>query len=846
MKTELDSSKLKNNIYKTILFFSVVALSSSCISIKNWKEDQYLLAEQRIEGNNETDYYDLEALFQQKDNRKIGLFVQNYPYVWLYEMGENAYKTELEYDSLILHYQQKGREGKARRLQKQKDKRYTTKKWDEKIEKNLGNLDKIIKLRKKKNKQKEKIEEYRTEGNWMMRSVGDPPVFYDSLLTEKTRREMILYLHTQGFFQGEVEIQKEYKKRQKVVVTYLISENEPTIINDVTYYGDTTILNLVDTEESLLQELTRYIRNNLDGERTRIHQLLRNNGYYNFNRQYVRFNVDTNLVDFAREENPRKLANIQVFIEDPFDEQNDSLLLKHQEFFYDHTQVFVVEEDDTVTVRNKVHENIHFRYSKRRYYSPRVLGHRIKFRPFDLYGFDKTLNTQKSLLDLNMFRFVNITFTEDDNRLLTNIYASPLDKYQFSVEAGLNVGVGLPGPFVNFSFLNRNTFGGAEIFETNLQFLVDGQASFSQNNQTYSSIETIFSTSLTFPQLILPTRLRFQFFDFNPTTTVKAGLNFARRPEYIRTAINASISYRGYKRFSTYNLTLLEANIVNTLRVDSTFRAQLNLNPALRASFGQALVTSTYATYTYNNATGEGVENPQYFRVLLESGGTNLDLLNNVVGRDDQIFGLNYFQFVKTSASYHYTWKVTPIHSLAFRVFGGYALPYGRANTLPYEKFFFSGGSNSNRAWLGRRLGPGSFSRRNADGTINYDIEQPGEIIMEANIEYRFPMIGFIEGALYADAGNVWTREIERDENGEPLRPGADFSFDRFYREIALGSGLGLRFDFSFLVLRFDTGIKIYDPGRDEGRKWAIADFDWGAPFRNNQILVNIGIGYPF
>ena len=204
------------------------------------------------------------------------------------------------------------------------------------------------------------------------------------------------------------------------------------------------------------------------------------------------------------------------------------------------------------------------------------------------------------------------------------------------------------------------------------------------------------------------------------------------------------------------------------------------------------------------------------------------------------------YQFLKLNFDYRKTKPLNPNTTFAYRINAGIAKPYSDNAVLPYEKYFFAGGSNGIRAWRPRRLGPGSFTPLDSTETgplVNYDFEQQGEILLEGSVELRKNLVGFIDYALFFDFGNIWT--IRNDNS----RPGSQFELDRFYKEIALSGGLGLRFDFSFLVLRLDAGIKLYDPARPEGRRFILSKDFYEAPFTaaaSEPVVFNIGIGYPF
>ncbi|NJO03499.1 MAG: BamA/TamA family outer membrane protein [Bacteroidia bacterium] len=209
---------------------------------------------------------------------------------------------------------------------------------------------------------------------------------------------------------------------------------------------------------------------------------------------------------------------------------------------------------------------------------------------------------------------------------------------------------------------------------------------------------------------------------------------------------------------------------------------------------------------------------------------------------DNTVLGLKLFQYWRINPTFHFYLPLRGDNqSLAFRINTGIAKPFGDSETLPYEKFFFAGGGSSIRAWQPRRLGPGAFTPPvNEDGTFDYRFERPGEIILEGNIEYRFPMVSFIRGAVFLDVGNVWTI----DEN--PQQPGGQFHWDQFWQQLAIGTGFGFRFNLPFLLFRLDFGLKVYDPARRSDRRWVIRQFNPFNPFAQDLMLVNIGIGYPF
>ncbi|WP_299466075.1 BamA/TamA family outer membrane protein [uncultured Microscilla sp.] len=830
----------------------VLGVLSGCMSTKNWKKGQYFLRSQEIKGNKKLSSGDLEALFRQKTNSR---FLFGYPSVAAYNYGLKRFdrekvrakieKTKAKYDTLI--EQQEARIGKAPEGAKR-----------EKIREKV--YDKVHKLKEKKEEKVKDLQKKMREGNWWMRSVGEKPVFYDSLKAKESAKEMEAYYRSKGFFQATVDVEtKRNKKRKKVKVYYKVEEGKPLILGKIEYVTENKVIDsLLTTPElrrkSPLKQGKRYDEEDFNTERTRIVNLLKNNGFYTFHKQYLLFKVDTTALKDTTKQN-RKLAHCRIVVNRPAGEEK-----YHRQYKIDKV-IFEIQPNTEVTNSAKPDYNekvsskgVIYKFAKRRIpYSSHILDYRVQVEPGAFYQYDQVLRTKSLLGALDMFKFVNTTFEipKDSNdqkvgRLVARIKTSPVEKYQFTSEAGVTVGQGLPGPFVNLSLKNRNLFGGAEVFETNFQYTLDGQASFSDENQNYSSQELSLNTALNFPVILFPTRLRFLFNDYGPKTRINVGYNFVQRPEYNRTNLRSSMTYLWFSRYSSYNFTLSEISFVNVPRISSTFREQLLEleragNPLIK-SFERALVGSYYFTYTFNNTNIGELRNAHYIKLLAESGGTTFNLIDRqFLGGDTLIAGLKYFQFYRFNSSFHYYLPLNKKQKLAFRIHAGIARPYGVSETLPYEKFYFAGGSNSVRAWAPRRLGPGSHPPELREGTqeFDYSFEQPGEIIFEANMEYRFPIYGFFEGALFVDAGNVWM--IEADN-----RPGSEFKFPSFFQEIAVGVGFGLRLNFSFLLIRLDAGVKAYDPARAAGSRYILGNFNLGNPGHNGQTLLNLGIGYPF
>jgi hypothetical protein len=358
----------------------------------------------------------------------------------------------------------------------------------------------------------------------------------------------------------------------------------------------------------------------------------------------------------------------------------------------------------------------------------------------------------------------------------------------------------------------------------------------------------------TFPAIILPGYTSYLFRDKNPKTRISIGYEDLKRPEYNQTTIKATAGYSiNLNQQELVGINLIDASIVRSGEISDSFKVYLDKqeragNPLIR-TFDQQIVTSLSGFYVYNSANPATKSRGRYLRLFGELGGFIPNTFaysyntENRLGRYfyvDQLGVRQYYRvsrFAKAQLDYRYYYPTSKTTMWVARINTGIAIPLGDSRILPYNKYFFAGGSNSIRAWAPRRLGPGTYS---GGSTAESNAEQPGEILFEANLEIRSKIIGFFEGALFADLGNVFTL---KEEVG---RPGSGFKAGKFFETLALGVGPGLRMDFSFLVVRLDMGIKAYDPSSPQGVKWVIRDALRKPTQGYQRVLLNLGIGYPF
>lgn len=823
-----------------IIILSLILGLSSCLGTKYLEENERLLVEQTIKGNRVVPASELEDFYRQQPNLRLPL-IPWAPYVSFYYLGRKFYdKDEIrrdrdelaeKYDKKIAEAEEDGRDTRADRLRKKKR---------EKIEK------------------KEKVLD---EGNLLMR-IGEPITVYDSSLTQEAAEQMELYLASKGFFHGEVAYDIILSP-EKAKVVYLIEENLPFIIDTVflTVANNKIRQILVENmEDTYLDTAQRYDQAELTLERSRIDNILKNNGYYEFSPQYVEFNVDTTLGN--------RRVSVETVIFRPADRGY------HKQFKID-SVIFTTDattRGDLAGRKSRLYNNIIYRFFEEDY-SKKVLDNRVFIRPDSLYSRQKTLETQKQLANLDIFKFINISYDTTGGKFNAMVFTSPLKKFQTSNEVGLTYSQGIPGPFITSTWTNRNTFGGLEILELNIRAGVEGVPGTTDPTAAYASQQIGANLSLIFPQFIAPLapRLRYRLGSLNPKTRLLVGYAYTNRPEFIRTTYNTSLTYTWQtekrRRDNVYN-TLYNFSPIDVSLIDSQFKTnvegnayadslrswQQRGNPLIR-TFDPSFVSSMYFFAVFNkNNYGTYMEKSRYIRPFIESGGTTQNFVDFPFAEQGDIENdeLRAFRYIKLSNDYRQYFPIKEKTGLAWRLNAGAAIPYGADSaTLPYEKFFFAGGSNSIRAFRPRRLGPGVYNPNpGADSVINTNlIEQPGEILLEGSIEYRHNIFSFLNGAIFLDFGNTW-----RVGESEAF-PGGEFKIDEFYKQIALGTGYGLRLDFSFLIIRFDFGVKLYNPQDvtplgngeyDYSTGWVFNKLDDFRLFNNDLVVLNIGIGYPF
>jgi outer membrane protein assembly factor BamA len=468
----------------------------------------------------------------------------------------------------------------------------------------------------------------------------------------------------------------------------------------------------------------------------------------------------------------------------------------------------------------------------------------------ELYQLTNTDESYKHLSELQQFKLVNIQFSEHPGTKVTendtlylldcNIQLTPFTRQLYEIEVEGKNSSGNIGFGGNVKYHHKNLFRGAENFDFKVAGSLEIQSNIvGKDGAEYlpNTVEYSAEARLNLPEFLLPFKFEKFYKQFNPKTSVALSYSYQNRPDYNRVISN--ISYGYYWKTSRYLkhwVNPVELNAVRLLNISPEFRNSIQ-DPYLRNTFENQFIAVSSYSLEFNNQDINRIRDFKYLRFNIEFAGNLLSSFNKLTGKPKaeggyyELFGTRYAQYIKTDLDFRYYQVFGKTRMLVYRGFAGIGIPYRNSEALPFIKKYFSGGANSIRAWQVRSVGPGSYNDTTSIPNLL------GDIKIEGNIEYRFDMFWILKGAFFIDAGNIWALN-KKTFSGE----GAEFDFGNFYKELAVGTGLGTRFDFTYFLFRIDFGIKLHDPKKPPGKRWVIAY----QKFRLSDILMNIGVAYPF
>ncbi len=689
--------------------------------------------------------------------------------------------------------------------------------------------------------------------NWFnkwIRRVGAPPVIYDSTLTIASENQLQRALNNKGYLKSQVtsEVVTNPKKK-KAQVTYNITLNQPYTIRSITYdIANDSLRELIlsDTTDFPIKCNSLLDHKKLDDERELIVQRLRNNGYYAFNKSYITFIADT----AAQSHEVDLTLTLSNTIQDlPHIPHID----KHRQFFV--RNVIFVTSYDAVTMQDRVYGDAEYYngltmlYSEDHYIDKKILDENCFIRPGELYSMSNVDKTYKALGRLGIIKFINIDMKpvgEIDGNLWIDAYILlNRDKAQtVSVSLEGTNSEGDLGFGIGADYQHRNIFKGSEVlnvkFKASYESLSgDLSGLINDNYSEYSG-----DVGITFPKFKMPF-LRESFKRrIQASTEFMTSFNYQERPEYTRVIAGAGWKYiwseRNNQMRHTFNL--IDLSYVYLPKSKINFLDSIT-NPLLRYSYENHLIMRMGYTFykTNRQATNPLTTNFQSdiytIRASAETAGNLLYGISHLINQkrepDDsyKVFGTRYSQYVKLDGDFAITHYFNQRSSIAFHAGLGVAVPYGNSTVLPFEKRFYSGGANSVRGWGVRTLGPGSFDGKKAQNSFIY---QCGDIRLDLNLEYRCKLFWVLELGAFIDCGNVWT--IKDYEN----QPGGVFKFNKFFEQLALSYGLGLRMDFTYFLVRFDVGMKAHNPASGQ-EHWPLF-----SPSLKRDAELHFSVGYPF
>lgn len=682
--------------------------------------------------------------------------------------------------------------------------------------------------------------------NRWLQSVGQPPVIYSESLTEASARQLRQALVNRGYMDAVVDIDTTLTpERKRARVAYNITPGTPHLIASLEFNVPDTAIREIITADTAFVDIRPgdlFDRNRLDALRTKITSRLHNEGYYAFSRDYITFRADTarSSKDIALTLNiapPRQAAAI------------------HHRRFVVKSVTFVTEDALRGAVRDTVrYRGMQFVFGDDRYIRPSALYDMCFLEPGRQYSARSIDLTYASLSRLTILRYINIEMLPagvvgDEGLLDAVITISRNKKQSVSVEVEGTNSAGDLGFGIGATYQNRNLTHRSELLTVKFRGAYESLSGNLEGFINKRFTEFAAETGITFPKFMLPFVSRNFKKRVQASTEFALSFNWQERPEYTRVIAGAAWRWKWNNRrhdvACRHTFDLVDINYVRLPRSTIDFLDQIApSNPLLRYSYEDHFIMRMGYTFYKTNRRIPTVEVNAFamqpsittLRASVETAGNVLDGLSAIFSHkgDDgayKVFGIQFAQYVKGEVDFNYVVNLNSRHAFAFRAGGGIAYPYGNSRMVPFEKRFYAGGANGVRGWSVRTLGPGSYDARNSVADF---INQCGDISLILSAEYRAKLFWVLEGALFVDAGNIWTI------HDYPNQPDGMFKFNRFYKQIAAAYGLGLRLDFTYFLLRFDLGFKAHNPAMNQER-WPIAHMRW-----RRDATFHFAVGYPF
>ncbi|AEW20772.1 outer membrane protein, OMP85 family [Tannerella forsythia 92A2] len=671
---------------------------------------------------------------------------------------------------------------------------------------------------------------------WMFRWLAAKPVFISTVTPATRARVAQNLLRENGYFTGTAscEIVPNKKDSLKAGVRYEITLNEPYTLDSIFYRrmqnrGD-TLLKLQE-DKRLLRKGDRFSIETLEAERQRLATIMRNNGYYFFRPEYIIYQADSSLRE--------KKVDLRVGLKQGVPE---TLL---RPWNIGRISIYLSGYDNEMPTDSISYKDLTIYYENRLRVKPSVLYKQLQFTCGELYSLEKQTETQLALSRLGIFRYTDMQYMPTDSShtsdtMNVQIYTSydyPFNS-RFEIKATMNDN-NYAGPGIVLGVTRRNMFGGGETLAASLFGSYEWQTGVRAAGHTgmVNNYEVGAKGTLTFPRLVLP-RLGRGAYDFSASTRMDAQISQLNRAHFFRQLVfGGSLAYEFVPNpIRRHTFTPVRLTFSRLLHTTQRFDSIVSLNPSVRQSLQDQFFPAIEYSYTLDNSSVREERSKTWWRFSVSEAGNLLSGAYALFGRrfndEKRLLGNPFSQFLKVTTELRYNHYINRNHRLAFRVGGGVIYSYGNTLQAPYGEQFYVGGANSIRAFTIRSVGPGRFAP-DRDNPYAY-IDQIGDIKFEANAEYRFRLVGDLDGAVYLDMGNVWLMRNDR------ARPGGQLKWKHFLNDIATGTGVGFRYDMDVLVFRFDIGYALHFPYSTDRRGY------FNAPSLRDALGFHLALGYPF
>ncbi|MGB4655280.1 MAG: BamA/TamA family outer membrane protein [Bacteroidales bacterium] len=688
------------------------------------------------------------------------------------------------------------------------------------------------------------------------KAFGKEPVYMDSTHISQTIDNFNAYLKNKGFYHASVDYSVKLS-RKTAKVYYNVLCGTPCIVDTISYaIPDTNIIYLIKEQgtSSKLKPKMIFDTYLLNDERTYMSDILRDNGYYS-----VSLNEIYYVVDMSDDKNS---ADVEVRMKKWKRRSDTSDVvqeLSHPKFYINKIDIITnakpevgFQKYDSLAVQYKprrkspITNTANIFWQDKLQIRPSVLTSILQVHDNQLFSQQNVNNTYKRFIKLPIIKSASITMQESERHSPDSNFVDCRIRLLHNKNKIFNFGVegtnsaGMLGTGFRTGIVHKNIFRGAEVFSLNLRTNAEIQPLTMREDADnlfliFNTLEASGETSLSFPRILLPLKLTSGWGIQEASSSLNFGVGYMLRPQYARSLISLSWNYNWqFHQNLKHTFTPVELNYINVLNIREDFQNYLDSlsDPHFKSVFTNHLLT----TIRYNMVLSSGLDTKssrQYsVRFNIETSGNMLYLYDKYITKletEDYYsrLGVRYAQYFRTDVDYRTYWNYAPNANVAFRFLAGISIPYGNSQVVPFEKSFWLGGANDMRGWKLRALGPGGYSKE----TNVFD--KSGNIILQSSIEQRFPIYSFLNGAIFADAGNIWL--ISKIDDFE----GAEFQFSEFYKQIALDVGLGLRFNFNFFVFRVDWALPLAYP--DDNSAFINTD---KIKLRNGNF--NFGIGYPF